>query len=148
MVKEAFQKANFKTEMIVDLLAILWIYAAMSKLWDFTKYRKEIYLQVIPSFVKVLVIYGLPTVELIVATGLLIKQFYRPSLYASSALLTAFSIYILLALSGLLGRAPCSCGGILENMTWTTHLFFNLTFIALSAIAIVNLRERRSGVIT
>ena len=147
MVKEALRKSNLRIEVIVNLLALLWIYAAMSKLWDFSKFRKEIYLQVIPPFVKELVIYGLPPVELIVATGLLFKRYYLPSLYASLALLSAFTIYILLALSGLLGRAPCSCGGILEKMSWTTHLFFNLTFIALSAIAIVNFRERRSGVI-
>jgi hypothetical protein len=31
---------------------------------------------------------------------------------------------------------PCSCGGILEEMSWNQHMAFNITFIAIAVIAI------------
>jgi hypothetical protein len=32
---------------------------------------------------------------------------------------------------------PCSCGGILQNMTWKTHLVFNIGLVLLSIAGIL-----------
>lgn len=32
---------------------------------------------------------------------------------------------------------PCSCGGVLDDMDWMTHFYFNLAFIVLAAIALL-----------
>ncbi|WP_354357539.1 MauE/DoxX family redox-associated membrane protein [Pedobacter sp. UYP30] len=51
--------------------------------------------------------------------------------------LTIFTLYIAIVMTGIFGRIPCSCGGILKNMSYATHLLFNVFFIALSHIGLV-----------
>ncbi|WP_407637169.1 MauE/DoxX family redox-associated membrane protein [Daejeonella oryzae] len=59
-------------------------------------------------------------------------------------LLIQFTIYIILIMLNVFGRIPCSCGGILEEMSWGQHLVFNLFFLLLTIIAIIhNSKERR-----
>ena len=53
--------------------------------------------------------------------------------YTLMAMFTAY-IYIILNFSAFV---PCSCGGVLENMTWNQHLVFNICFIILAGIAIL-----------
>lgn len=38
----------------------------------------------------------------------------------------------------MLHNIPCSCGGILESLGWREHLYFNLAFIALAVLALIN----------
>jgi hypothetical protein len=32
---------------------------------------------------------------------------------------------------------PCSCGGVIQQMTWQQHILFNVVFIILSRIGII-----------
>ena len=32
---------------------------------------------------------------------------------------------------------PCSCGGVLEKMSWNEHLIFNIAFVVLGLVAIL-----------
>src|SRR5690606_28338776 len=57
------------------------------------------------------------------------------SLFASYLLIVMFTAYILIILN-FSDFIPCSCGGVLEKLSWTQHLLFNIAFIALSCIAI------------
>ena len=53
-----------------------------------------------------------------------------------------FTIYIAaMLLSG--SDIPCSCGGVLEEMSWGTHIIFNCFFVALSAWGIYLQRKKR-----
>jgi hypothetical protein len=47
-----------------------------------------------------------------------------------------FTTYIVIILN-FSENIPCSCGGILENMTWGQHLVFNCIFIIIGAIGIM-----------
>src|SRR5690606_23761035 len=63
--------------------------------------------------------------------------------------MTAFTVYIYLILN-YSPFVPCSCGGILEKMGWTEHLWFNI-IITLLAIVITlhnNLNKRTILLIT
>jgi hypothetical protein len=57
-------------------------------------------------------------------------------LYLSFALMTLFSVYILV-ITNYSSNVPCSCGGILEKMTWNQHLIFNLAFLVFAATTIL-----------
>jgi putative oxidoreductase len=118
------------------LLVLLWAYAAASKLLEFSEFKQQIAAQALWPWLKPLVIYLLPPVELIVAGLLLFERTIRAGWYASLLLLTAFSGYIALALLGLLNRVPCSCGGILARLSWPEHLVFNLFFLVLTFITL------------
>jgi hypothetical protein len=51
--------------------------------------------------------------------------------------MTIFTIYIGAIMAGFFINVPCSCGGLIQSLTWGEHLLFNLFFIALAFIAIV-----------
>jgi hypothetical protein len=76
-----------------------------------------------------------------VAGMLIFKRTLLKGLWASLFLLTLFTGYIILIKLNYYGTIPCSCGGVLKDLTWTKHLFFNLFFMGISIVGI--LLERR-----
>jgi hypothetical protein len=53
----------------------------------------------------------------------------------SCGLMTLFTIYIAIILV-VNNHIPCSCGGIIQSMSWKQHLLFNVACIILSVIGI------------
>lgn len=123
-------------EFISILFVILWIYAGLSKLLDYETSRFQLgrspFLQNIAGFVA----WAIPTVEIIIAIGLLTPRTRLVSLYASFGLMLMFSGYIYLILNHSY-YIPCSCGGVLSGMDWHTHLWFNIAFTGLALVAII-----------
>lgn len=128
----------------VFLLILLWVYAALSKLLDFDLFKIQMHNQPLPAFVQASLVYLLPPVELITALLLVIPRTQLLALTVSAVLLFFFSGYVALALFKFFSYVPCSCGGILEHMTWQTHFWFNLFFLALSLIATYIIIKERS----
>jgi putative oxidoreductase len=127
------------------LLILLWVYAAASKLMDFNLFEIQMHRQLLPEFLKDSLVFILPPVEIGTALLLLFEKTIYTGLIISGSLLFVFTIYILLAITHLLGKVPCSCGGILTSMGWGTHLVFNLVYLLLTSIGIIVYRERRAG---
>nr|WP_139149444.1 MauE/DoxX family redox-associated membrane protein [Ulvibacter litoralis] len=77
-----------------------------------------------------------PGLEIAIALFLLIPRYQTLALYASFTLMVFFTayIYIILHYSDFI---PCSCGGVLEQLSWTQHLLFNIGFIILAALAVL-----------
>jgi len=117
------------------LLVLLFVYAAASKLLDMEKFYVQTRQSALLSSHAQLVIYVIPLTELVIVVLLSMASTQRIGLFFSSVLLNLFSgyIYVLLAFSP---NVPCSCGGILENMSWQQHLYFNLVFAGLALVAL------------
>jgi hypothetical protein len=80
--------------------------------------------------------YVLVISEFIIAGLLCYRITQNAGLLASFILMLFFTGYIahmLLTSENL----PCSCGGILEKMTWTEHLYFNIGCAVLAILALV-----------
>lgn len=120
-----------------SLMILLWVFAAAAKLLDYETSRSQMLRQVFPVWISHILVWAVPVVELATAGLLLISQTRRAGLYASLFLLSAFTFYIASILTGLFGAIPCSCGGVLEELTWSQHLLLNLLFLALTLVAIV-----------
>lgn len=129
---------------ITFLLIGLWVYAAVSKLMDFDRGRSQMLNQVFPPRLGNILVWAVPISELLTAGLLTIKRTITAGLYSSLFLLFAFSLYIGLVMLNVFGRIPCSCGGILEKMSWAQHLVFNLFFLALTIGALFNLTKESS----
>ena len=134
MKKEAILK------FICGIIATLFFYAASSKLIDYDKSVSEMRNQIFPTTIAIILAWLIPAIEIILAFLLLLPRTSKIALWASLFLLTAFTLYIAIVMTGVFGRIPCSCGGILKNMSYGTHLIFNLFFvsIALLGLAIEN----------
>ncbi|MCS3531202.1 DoxX family protein [Chryseobacterium sp. JUb7] len=128
------------------LLALLFIYAAASKLFDFEAFQVQLAQSPLLSAYAGVISYGILVIEFLVAIMLLIPNSNKVGLYASIGLMSAFTLYIYLILN-YSDFVPCSCGGILEKLGWTEHLIFNIFFLVLSFIALIVLVKKigRSG---
>lgn len=125
-------KQNIYIETISFLLILLFVYAAITKLSDYTSFRQQIVRSPYISFFSDLA-WSLPTAELITALLLAFKPLRLAGLLASFFLMLVFTLYVGIILLGG-HHLPCSCGGVLKNMTWKQHLLFNTFFLLLSAL--------------
>lgn len=122
---------------IISLLfIILFVYAATSKLLDFETFQIQLaqapLLGAYAGIVSVLV----PSIEILLAVLLIFSRFRLPALIGCFGLMVMFTAYIVIILN-FSDFVPCSCGGVLEKLSWTEHLFFNISFMILAVVAIL-----------
>jgi putative oxidoreductase len=135
---------NVVIEAVAALMIILFVYAAVSKLLTFSEFEEQMYLQALPHAVASVAVWMLPALEIITAILLSLRQWRYTGFILFAVLMSLFTGYIGMALSGLLGKVPCSCGGVLQSLGWKAHFFFNLYFLLLSFLGIYLInRERR-----
>ena len=106
------------TEACSMLLAFVFAYTAIAKIYDWQETRLAMYNQVVPDWSKELLLYGIPGLELVLAVMLLVPKFRRIGFRISAMLMTVFTAYVAWVWLGLAGRVPCSCGGIISSLTW------------------------------
>lgn len=125
---------------IIYIIALLYIllftYAAVSKLLDFQNFQIQLGQSPLLSAFAAYVAIIVPVMELVLVILLLFSKYRIIGLYGSFVLMTMFSAYIVIILN-FSSFTPCSCGGILEKMSWTQHLIFNIIFLLLAALAIL-----------
>ena len=123
-------------EIISSLLVLLFVYAAVSKLIDYQKFSVQLGQSPLLTAFAGWVAWIVPTVEIIISIMLAIPKFRLAGLYASFSLMVMFTSYIV-AITKFSEYVPCSCGGVLQNMSWNQHLVFNLGFVLLSLTGIL-----------
>jgi uncharacterized membrane protein YphA (DoxX/SURF4 family) len=121
---------------ICNLLILLFIYAAVSKFLDYNEFKIQLGKSPFINEFAGVTAWALPIGEIIVGLALTINKTRLTALYASLFLMTMFSAYIYTMLHYSY-YIPCSCGGILSEMGWTTHFWFNIGFVLLSIIGIL-----------
>lgn len=125
------------------LYTLLFVYAATSKLLDYSNFQVQIAQSPLLSAYAGIVAPVVITVEYLIVILLWLKPLRTIGLYASFTLMVSFTVYIYLILN-YSEFIPCSCGGILEKLGWTEHMVFNIVFIILALLALL-LTERMSG---
>jgi uncharacterized membrane protein YphA (DoxX/SURF4 family) len=117
-------------EIIRFLLIFLFVYASVIKLIDYHKFVVQVGLSpLLPSPLHT-VAWVIPVSELLIAIALLLPSLLKTGLYASLVVMMLFTLYII-GIFTVADHVPCSCGGILENLSWTEHLIFNIGFVLL-----------------
>jgi putative oxidoreductase len=129
---------TFIKSIIPACLILLFTYAAISKLSDLPAFRSQLYRQPFSHMLADLLLYTLPLAELLTSSMLYFKRTRFTGLLLSVSLLFAFTIYIAMGLLHFWVKIPCSCGGILNHMSWQMHLIFNCAFLlaGLAGIAV------------
>lgn len=118
------------------LFILLWIYAAVNKLIDFSQFKFQLGRSPYVTNIAGFVVWALPVSELGIAALLLFKKTTTLGMYASFFLMLLFTGYIY-AMQHYSYFVPCSCGGILNNMSWNTHFYFNIIFTLFALTGIV-----------
>jgi hypothetical protein len=134
---------NLSLEFICLLYTLLFVYAATSKVLDFENFRIQLGQSPLLSSFSGLILFAVPAVEIIIAILLLVQKFRLIGLFSAYTLMVLFTayIYILLNYSAFI---PCSCGGIIQKLSWSQHIIFNIFFIVLAAIGVLFLPDNNT----
>lgn len=122
--------------MIIAFLVLLWSYTAASKLINLERFKQELHNQTFNKTMSAFLLWFIPISELLTAILLIIKKTRLLGLILSSILMILFTGYIALVLLNYYDRTPCSCGGVLKELGWQAHLYFNLFFLLISLIGV------------
>lgn len=123
-------------DIAVFLYILLFVYAATTKLQDYQKFVIQLGQSPILTQYSTYLAWGIPFLELLIAVLLIIPYTRLLAMYAAFSLMVMFTTYIVLA-SRFSDYVPCSCGGVLEGMSWTHHLIFNVVFVLLGCTALM-----------
>jgi hypothetical protein len=127
---------------ICFLLSFLFVYTAVSKLISYPLFTLQLSQSpFIYPFAKWVAGF-VPISEMLVVILLASSRTRLYGLYGAVFLMTLFTAYIvaMLMYSDFL---PCSCGGVLEAMSWTQHIVFNVACIMLCITALYFKRSTR-----
>ena len=117
------------------LLIFLFTYTGVSKLIDHEVFEAAILRSPIIKLQATIISWLIPVIELLIVVMLLLPQYRKAGLLFSLLLLTVFNAYIgymILFIPDL----PCSCGGVLKELSWSNHLLFNSFFILITLISL------------
>ena len=129
-------------DLIYLLLIALFIYTAVSKVYELEIFHEQMLNQPLPHWLTTRLSWLIPSIEIVTVVLLAIERTRLYGFIISFALLGAFTLYVLLVLVHFFDRVPCSCGGVLQSMTWEAHLAFNIIFFLL-AFAGLRLEQMR-----
>ena len=128
-------KRSLITELVIGSLILLYIYTASSKLLDFGSFRHVLSRSPLIGNIAPVVAWILPTAEILISLLLILPQTRRIGLWCSFVLMLAFTGYVGYMLA-FTPHLPCSCGGVLKQMTWKQHLVFNITYSIIALLGI------------
>jgi hypothetical protein len=131
--KTAFYKKF--NEIIAAVFILLFVYTAVSKLSDLQKFKATLVSSPLLSSVAKPISIGIPILELAIAALLFFPGTRRWGLAASLLMMIVFTCYIAYMLL-FTSRLPCSCGGVIGELSWTQHLALNLVLTSLAAAAV------------
>lgn len=130
-------------EIICLLFIILFVYTAVSKFLDFDNFQAVIGQSPLITKMSVPLSHIVPISEIVIAILLMIPRHRMAGLRASFIAMLLFTFYIIILVT-LSEKIPCSCGGVIQRMTWEQHLYFNVVFVVLASIGII-LHARESN---
>jgi uncharacterized membrane protein YphA (DoxX/SURF4 family) len=133
-------KYHFLVTIISILLILLFSYAAVSKLMDYHNFIGQLRSSDLLKPIAGILTWLIPTVEFYVVLLLLVPGWKKSGMILSSVLMFLFTAYITVMLM-FFKKIPCSCGGVLQNLSWHQHLVFNIVFLLLAIVGTVLIQK-------
>lgn len=139
-----------KSEIIINhlnivtcyLLIFLFTYTSVSKLIDHNTFEATILQSPIIKHQGAIIAWLVPVFELLIVAMLLLNKYRQAGLLFSLLLMTMFTVYIAYMIL-FVPNLPCSCGGILKELSWSNHLLLNSLFIVLILISLLSITRHK-----
>jgi hypothetical protein len=131
-------------DFISGLILLLLLYTSISKMVDYERFKDVLRASPLLKSFAGFIAWALPLTELIIALMLFIPATRLKGLYTSLALLILLTLYLVYMIK-FTPHLPCNCGGVLKQLSWTQHIFFNLFFIGLSIAGIVLAKRKKNA---
>ncbi|PWV47097.1 MauE/DoxX family redox-associated membrane protein [Chitinophaga sp. S165] len=135
-------KKQLLTHITSYLIIILFLYTGINKLIDHALFIEQLADITVLAPFRQAISWGLPLLEITLAILLFIPGTKLLGLYAATIVMTIFTMYagFLVAINSDL---PCSCGGIIEEITWQQHIWLNLLLTALLTWSTIHHRNQQ-----
>jgi hypothetical protein len=138
-----------KRSTIIDAITllniILFLYTAIAKIADYSLMKEELAQSPVLAPVSNVAAILLPIVEIIVVLMLAVPRWRLEGFCLTLGLMILFTGYITILLTS--GKdLPCSCGGIIQQLSWPQHLIFNSAFIVADSLAIWLLGKQKKEI--
>jgi putative oxidoreductase len=130
-------KKQVTLECICALLILLFLYASISKFLDFKTFIDQMNNQPLPNSWTPFLVWSIPLLEIAISIALLFEYTRLLGLYVSLIVMVIFTIYTGIVLLHFFPYIPCSCGGVINHLTWSQHLILNLIYIGISVLGII-----------
>lgn len=144
-------KKQITVYIICFLFIVLFIYASGSKLIDYSNFKYQLGRSPYTTSIAGFVAWFIPSIELLITILLFFNRTRLYGMFGAFFIMLLFTGYIY-AMLHYSYYIPCSCGGILQNMSWHQHLIFNIFFSILSLIGILllipNKKHTNTGILT
>jgi len=121
-------------ELNTALLVLLFLYTAITKLNDYDRFVGAIRHHSALSPFGTIIAWIVPFLEIAIVLLLVWPAYRRRGLLMGTLLMAIFTCYIAYMLLTQ-SKLPCTCGGILDQMNWREHFFFNLFITLISLIS-------------
>jgi hypothetical protein len=126
---------TYSVNLIAAAFIFLFTYTSLSKFMAFFSFQTTLHQSPLINNQASVIAWLLPFTELIVSLLLFIPATRMAGFYSSFLLMSVFTLYIGYMLL-FTPHLPCSCGGVLKQLTWKQHLLFNIFFTILAVIAL------------
>jgi hypothetical protein len=133
-------KSDKLVALICYALFFLFIYASLNKLLAFDYYRYDLKRSPLLQSNALLLAITIPAAELLIASLLLPDKTRIYGLAGSVILMFVFTLYTIYVLS-FTSERPCTCGGIIRELTWPQHMAFNIVWLLLAILGFKLHRE-------
>lgn len=129
------RNATTLVQIIGGLFILLFVYTALNKLTDLQQFQTVLKESPLVKQYSSLVAIGIPAIELLISLLLFLPQTRQLGLYLSFGLMTIFTLYLIYMVF-FTPDLPCSCGGVIQKLSWGQHIAFNSFFVFLAAAGI------------
>jgi hypothetical protein len=126
-------RSNFIT-FISSTFIFLFVYTALSKLRELRTFIHVLGSSPLIDHYNYLVGWTIPLFELAVAVLLFLPATKRLGMYCALGLVTLFTLYVAYMIT-FVPHLPCSCGGVIQQLSWRQHLALNCTLTLMAAMA-------------
>ncbi len=130
-------------EIISLLFILLFMYTGVNKLIDHQTFYSALNKSpLLTSFAGILS-WLVPIGEVAISIALFNPRTRKIGLACASIMMAIFTIYIGYMLAYRSDR-PCTCGGVIQLMTWHQHFYFNTAFTLLGVLGLWLLNKMRN----
>jgi hypothetical protein len=119
------------------LLILLFGYTAISKAMHIENFRRALAESPVAHNGAGIIAWLVILAEALIVLLLFFPGSRRIGLYASFGLLSLFTGYLIYMVS-FAEKLPCGCGGVISQLSWNQHIFFNLFFLLVNGLALWN----------
>lgn len=133
-------KSTTYANIVSAIFIALFLYTGVEKLLSHKHFLKTVeHVPIISqiSYAPLAFSLFLPIIEITITVLLLIRKTQKVGLILATLLMSLFSLYVAYMLITS-SHLPCTCGGIVNWLTWKQHLIFNSALTITGSCALLS----------